>query len=94
MQIGMCPSGTHQVPARTVRCPWCAIDAERAARRAHRTGPVTVRRTPPPRQPAAAQPSQDLILGMTHSAYLRMLAIVVVGVVIIAIIAIVVILSA
>lgn len=32
IQLASCPRGIHQMPVTTLRCPWCTIDDERAAR--------------------------------------------------------------
>ncbi len=36
IQVVTCPRGTHQMPAEADPCPWCAIDDERANRKAQR----------------------------------------------------------
>lgn len=36
IQVVTCPRGTHQMPAEADPCPWCAIDDERAQRKAQR----------------------------------------------------------
>jgi hypothetical protein len=33
-----CEQGTHQVPVSCLRCPWCAIEAERATRKLRQAG--------------------------------------------------------
>lgn len=48
LRLTTCSRGTHRVPAGTARCPWCAIDDERAARRGVRTGPPPVVRRAAP----------------------------------------------
>lgn len=52
MRLDVCHRGTHQIPAGTAACPWCAIDAERQTRQQSRQGP---RPAPPPARPAAGK---------------------------------------
>lgn len=54
-----CERGAHQVPAGCPRCPWCAIDDERAARRARAgTGPQRTLSASTPRSiPAGVKPA-------------------------------------
>jgi len=99
IQITTCGGRAHQIPLGCAVCPWCAIDAERAARRARRvpmnTGPHPVPAHPsaPLPPPGPQPPPPDTFLGMNPRTYLIMLAVVVSVVVLAAIIIIAVVLS-
>jgi DNA-binding helix-hairpin-helix protein with protein kinase domain len=91
IRLATCPSGRHQVPATAATCPWCAIEAERQARRLTRapvrpgsTGPHPVRttnsQTGPHRVPVRRPPA-DTGLGANHKVIIAGLVVVVVIVV-------------
>jgi eukaryotic-like serine/threonine-protein kinase len=63
IRLTACSRGVHEVPVATLRCPWCGIDDERAARRQQQqwmrpemAGPRPIARTGPVRAPSPAAP--------------------------------------
>ncbi len=46
IRVRACEQGRHQVPVSCVRCPWCAIEAERATRKRRQAGTAAPRAMP------------------------------------------------
>ncbi|MEB3052339.1 hypothetical protein KV112_21845 [Mycolicibacter sp. MYC123] len=66
IRLGRCGTGQHQIPA-GAGCPWCAIDAERSARRGRQARALPPRMTvaggrPPPALPQPVSNKAQLIV--------------------------------